>query len=42
MQSTAIARHTDTLCGVERMVRADAYYQLWVEDQGDPQARHCF
>jgi pimeloyl-ACP methyl ester carboxylesterase len=27
-----------TLRGVERMVRADAHYQLWVEDRGDPKA----
>ena len=26
------------LCGVQRMVRADARYQLWVEDRGSPQA----
>jgi pimeloyl-ACP methyl ester carboxylesterase len=25
------------LCGVQRMVRADAHYQLWVEDRGHPQ-----
>jgi pimeloyl-ACP methyl ester carboxylesterase len=37
MQSTAIGG-APILCGVERMVRVDDHYQLWVEDRGDPRA----
>lgn len=37
MQSTAIGG-APILCGVERMVRADDHYQLWVEDRGNPKA----
>ena len=37
MQSTAIGG-APILCGVERTVRVDDHYQLWVEDRGDPRA----
>jgi pimeloyl-ACP methyl ester carboxylesterase len=37
MQSTAIGG-APILCGVERMVRVDDHYQLWVENRGDPRA----